>query len=215
MSTASLGSRGPLPFIAAAALLVVLALILSADPGPLPGDRAAADLAEAIRGAWLTERVERLTDLGSGYLIWPLVALTALALAANRRWVEFTQILVAVAIVVIAIPELKDAVGRPRPPDPIGTASGFAFPSGHAAQAAWYVFLALIVVRLAPELRRPGLLIGAATLFCVLIGLSRVYLGVHYFSDVIGGWALALAAFTLWPVVERARGRLRHNLDSD
>lgn len=212
--TAAFGPRTPLPFALAAILVVVLALIVSSNPGPLPGDRIAADLAESIRGAWLTERVERLTSLGSGYVVWPLVAAIAAGLAASRRWTEFSVLMTAAIVLAVGVPAMKEAIARPRPEGGLVSVSTYSFPSGHAAHAAWYVFLALLAVYLAPQMRRPRLLLAAATVFCLLIGLSRVYLGVHYLSDVIAGWALALAAFTLWPVFERARGRLRHNLES-
>lgn len=207
------GPRTALPFALAAALIASLCFAVVGNPGPLPGDQAAADLAESIRSPWLTERVERLTVFGSGYIVWPLVAVVCLGLAAARHRSELLVILVAALVLAVAVPELKDAIERPRPPDGLVATSSYSFPSGHAAHGAWYVFLALLVVYLAPGLRHPKLLLGTATVFCVLIGFSRIYLGVHYLSDVIGGWALALAAFTLWPVVQRARGRLRQNLE--
>lgn len=209
------GPRTPLPFALSAALLLALCLVLSSDPGPMPGDQAAADAAEAIRSPWLTERVERLTDFGSGFIVWPLVAIVAAGLAATRRWPEFAVLATAAAVMAVGVPALKEWVARPRPEDALFAVSSMSFPSGHAAHGAWYAFLALLAVHLSPQMKRPGILLAAATVFCILIGLSRVYLGVHYLSDVIGGWALALAAFTLWPVVARARGRLRHNLGDE
>lgn len=209
----SFGPRTPLPFALSLALVCLLCFVIAANPGPLPGDRLAADLAESLRTPWLTERVERLTMLGAGYVVWPLVAVIAVGLAAARYYPELAVVVVAGAVLVIAVPELKEAVERPRPAGGLVSVSTYSFPSGHAAHGAWYAFLALLALHLAPEMRRPRLLLGAATLFCVLIGFSRIYLGVHYLSDVIGGWALALAAFTLWPVIQRARGRLRQNLE--
>ena len=206
------GPRTPLPFALSLALVCLLCFVIAANPGPLPGDRLAADLAESLRSTWLTERVERLTMFGSGFVVWPLVAVIAVGLAAARHYPEMAVVAVAAGVLVITVPELKDAVGRPRPEGGLVPASSKSFPSGHAAHSAWYVFLALLALHLAPQMRHPRLLLAAATLFCVLIGFSRIYLGVHYLSDVIGGWALALAAFTLWPVVQRARGRLRQNL---
>lgn len=208
------GPRTPLPLALSIALVAILAMLISGNPGPLPGDQVAADAAESIRSPWLTERVERLTDFGSGYLVWPLVAVIAAGLGAARRWSELAVLLTAALILAIGVPALKEAVARPRPEDAMFQATSFSFPSGHAANGSWYLFLALLAVHLAREMKRPHLLILAAALFCLLIGLSRVYLGVHYLSDVIGGWALALAAFSLWTVVQRARGRLRQNLDS-
>lgn len=214
MKTAgNFGPRTPLPFALAALLFLALALVIASNPGPLPGDSAAANLAESIRSPWLTERVERLTTFGSGFIVWPLVAAIAAGLAATRRWSEFAVLITAAIVLAVGVPALKEAIARPRPEGGLVAVSSYSFPSGHAANAAWYVFLALLALYLAP-LKHPRLLLAAATIFCLLIGFSRIYLGVHYLSDVIGGWALALAAFTLWPVFERARGRLRHNLES-
>lgn len=207
------GPRTPLPFALALILVAALTMVVSSHPGPLPGDIVAADLFESLRSDWLTERVERLTTFGSGWLVWPLVAVIAAGLAAGRRWPELAVLAVAALVLAIGVPVLKDAVARPRPEGGLVAVSTWSFPSGHAAHSAWYVFLALLAAYLAPQMRRPGLLVGVACLFALLIGLSRIYLGVHWLSDVIAGWALALAAFTLWPVVVRARGRLRHNLE--
>lgn len=207
------GPRTPLPFALAALLVVALAWIVSDNPGPLPGDRIAFEIAESIRGEWLTERVERLSTFGSGYIVWPLVAVIGVGLAATGRWPEVAVLATAAIVLAIGVPALKEAIARPRPEGGLVAVTTYSFPSGHAAHGAWYVFLALLAIYLSPGMRRPRLLLGVATVFCLLIGLSRIYLGVHYLSDVVAGWALALAAFTLWPVFERSRERLRHNLD--
>lgn len=90
---------------------------------------------------------------------------------------------------------VKAAVGRDRPdlPEPVSHAPGFAFPSGHAMGSAIGVSVLLFVLLplLAPRWRRPAVAMG--TLFAVTVGLSRIVLGVHWVSDVLGGWLLSVA----------------------
>jgi membrane-associated phospholipid phosphatase len=108
---------------------------------------------------------------------------------------------------------VKVAVGRPRPnvDHPITTAMGNSFPSGHSMQAVvCYGALLLVFLPLCTGWRRPAA-IGTTVALIALIGLSRLTLGVHYVSDVLGGFALgaawliaSVAAFEIW---REERGR--------
>ena len=102
---------------------------------------------------------------------------------------------------------VKTAVARARPHfgDPVAVAHGHSFPSGHALESLVGCGLLLLVAL--PVLRRGGRLLAglAAVVVVVLIGFSRVGLGVHYVSDVLAGWLLAVAwlcatvaAFRVW-----------------
>ncbi|MFE9192219.1 phosphatase PAP2 family protein [Micromonospora sp. NPDC007208] len=105
-------------------------------------------------------------------------------------------------------PLLKLLVGRDRPEllDPVARAAGYSFPSGHALNATLAAGVLLLV--LLPYARRGAAraaLWVAAVLLTVVTGLSRVALGVHFTSDVVGGWLLGVAvvaattaAFTSW-----------------
>lgn len=102
---------------------------------------------------------------------------------------------------------VKLAVGRERPSleDPVASAAGASFPSGHAMSATVaYGALLLILLPLVPAARR-RLAIGATVGLVVLIGFTRLALGVHYITDVLGGFALGAAwlalttaAFEIW-----------------
>src|SRR4029079_1281116 len=121
----------------------------------------------------------------------PLSALAALLLAVRRRWVEAIVLVVATAIIYAGVQELKDATDRPRPAHPLTGTSGSSFPSAHAAHAIVYPWLALtLAVRLRPGMAGRTALLIAGVALAVAVGLSRVYLGVHYLSDVNAGWAL-------------------------
>lgn len=99
---------------------------------------------------------------------------------------------VVVGLTTFALQEgVKALVARPRPelwPRLVET-GGYAFPSGHAlAAATFYPLLAWILTRTRPRLRLPAL--GAGVAVALLVGFGRLYLGVHWPSDVLGGWLL-------------------------
>lgn len=193
-------------------VLVGYTAIVSADPGLTPGDVTARDVAEGLRTAWLVDAAKLVTDLGSAAVAWSLAVVCAAALAARRRWAELGVLLAGMTIVMLGVHELKVAVDRPRPDGGLTTASGFSFPSGHAAYSVFYVWLAVtIVIRLRPGMARGAAVVAAAVGTTALVGLSRVYLGVHYLSDVSTGWALGTAAFSLCAAVALTISTVRQN----
>jgi undecaprenyl-diphosphatase len=200
--------------VLAVALYVVIlyAVVVSGDPGPTPGDRTAANIAADLQAPWLTDLAKAVTQLGSAAVTLPLAALTAVLLAVRRRWVEAAVLVAATALIYLGVEELRDATARPRPPHGLTDASGSGFPSGHAAHSIIYPWLALtLIVRLRPGIAGRSALLAAGVTLAVAIGLSRVYLGVHYLSDVSAGWALGVAAFTACAVVAMVVTHLRQN----
>ncbi|MGV9558785.1 phosphatase PAP2 family protein [Streptomyces sp. NPDC003522] len=94
---------------------------------------------------------------------------------------------------------VKTVVERARPSlqDPVAHAPGFSFPSGHAMTATTsFAVLLLVLLPLVPRAGRP-LCWGVAVVSVIGVGFTRVALGVHWFSDVVGGWLLGLAVVTL------------------
>jgi membrane protein DedA with SNARE-associated domain/membrane-associated phospholipid phosphatase len=196
----------------AAFVLVAYTTIVNGDPGPTPGDVTAMEIAEKLRTAWLVDVAKVVTALGSSAIVLPLAAISAAILAARRRWAELGVLVAGMAIVFAGVHELKDAVDRPRPSDGLVGASGSSFPSAHAAYSTFYVWLAVtIAIRLRPGMTRAALLIAAGIVLTVLVGLSRVYLGVHYMSDVNAGWALGAASFALCAAAALVISTLRQN----
>jgi undecaprenyl-diphosphatase len=89
---------------------------------------------------------------------------------------------------------LKHLVGRQRPVGGLIQVSGNSFPSGHSMLSAIiYLTLALIVSTVIPRWRVRAYIIGSALVLVGLIGISRLYLGVHYLTDVAAGWLVGLA----------------------
>jgi membrane protein DedA with SNARE-associated domain len=197
-------------------LLVAYTSTIDGDPGPTAADQTALDVVDSLQVAWLVDFAKVVTVLGSSAVVLPLAGIAALMLAWNRRWVETAVLVVSMLLIYGGVTELKDLTSRARPPDPLASSSGSAFPSGHAAHSVLYPWLALtMAIRL-----RPGMVGGTAILItgfvvAVVVGLSRAYLRVHYLSDVTSGWALGAAAFCICAAVAMVATHLRNNSGRD
>jgi membrane protein DedA with SNARE-associated domain len=190
--------------------------IVSGDPGPTGGDRTALDLFNDIRAGWLDEIAERVTDLGSGYVVFPLAALAAAALAVTRRWTELCVLIAGMVLIVVLAHSIKDWTDRPRPADGLVEADSSSFPSGHAAYATLYTWLAVtIAFRIVPGITRRSLVIAVGIAVTALVGISRAELRVHWLSDVSAGWALGVSCFAAAAAVALIIVHIRNNLRRD
>lgn len=142
--------------------------------------------------AWLLPAMKAVTTLGNGWFFTLVVCFAVAVLAWRRDW-SAMWLLIAVALGGFALMlALKAGFARPRPdtvPRLIDI-SEFSFPSGHAMMsAAIYVSLAVMLARGLRQRTARSALITAAVLLSLVIGFTRTYLGVHYPSDVLAGWA--------------------------
>jgi membrane protein DedA with SNARE-associated domain/membrane-associated phospholipid phosphatase len=193
-------------------VLVSYTVLLSDNPGPTSADRTAFDAVNSIQVGWLTSLAKVITHLGSAGVVVPLAAVSAIALAGARRWPEFWVLIAGTLIVVLAIHQIKIEVDRPRPAGGLVDVSGSSFPSGHAAYSVFYLWAAAtIALRLRPGTGRSTGLIVTGIAITALVGLSRVYLQVHYLSDVSAGWALGVSAYALCAAIALVAVQLRHN----
>jgi undecaprenyl-diphosphatase len=193
-------------------VLISYTATVNGDPGPTPGDMTAQDMVDGLRTGWLTDLAKAFSAVGAATVTWSLAAICAAALAARRRWAELGALVAGMLITIVAVGDLKAAIDRPRPVDPLVGADGSSFPSGHAAYSMLYVWLALtLVARIRSGISRGTLLVAAGITIAALVGLSRVYLNVHYMSDVIAGWALGASAFALCGMVALIVTRLGEN----
>lgn len=161
-------------------------------------DQALYRFIQGLRTPWGDRAMVLVTELGDGAVI-ALVAAAVLAwLLLRRCWRAAAYWVAAVAFGQIAAMVLKQVLQRPRPITiPYDSLSVYAFPSGHATMSAViYGFLAVLIARnLSPS--RRWLPYALAALLIGAIALSRLYLGIHRFSDVAGGLSLGLASVTL------------------
>jgi membrane-associated phospholipid phosphatase len=186
---------------AAAVGLVVLALLgmgVHSEFGPQL--RLDAEVSEALyagddRARAMDWLLEVLTAPG---LTWVrlLAFLPVLVLLVRRSaWWTAGWLVATVVLIAPLTTALKELVGRIRPPFADGGAryDSLSFPSGHASGIATLVTVALILFwpLLSATARRWALLAGGVLV--VVVGLSRMWLGVHYLSDVVGGWSLGIA----------------------
>jgi undecaprenyl-diphosphatase len=190
------------PLIAAALstiLFLLLARWVSAGDS-MPFDLRIRDTVHAWASPLATSVLFAITMLGSEWVMLPLGAVLVwrLEIAGRRRQAMLT--VVAVLGAELASNLLKLAFHRPRPTVFFGLppAENHSFPSGHAfVGAVFYALLADVLTTFARTPRQRTAVVVASLLTVVLIGLSRVYLGYHYPSDVFGGWACALVWLAL------------------
>jgi undecaprenyl-diphosphatase len=200
MSTAAATRRtlAPLAIVTAAAFLFALLLILvRLQWAPLESvdHRAAAGLNSIVAGhAAAVSVVKAVTWLGSSGVLWTVTGTAAVVLAIRRRWRLAIYLLVAGAGALTLDPVLKALVGRLRPvvADPIAYGTGNSFPSGHAlGSIVCYGALYLVFLPATRGTWRRLFTVAIGALI-VAIGASRLLLGVHFLSDVLGGWALGI-----------------------
>jgi undecaprenyl-diphosphatase len=188
----------PLAIVTAAAFLFALLIILvRLQWAPLESvdHRAAARLNSLVAGhSTAVSIVKAVTWLGSGGVLWTLTGTAVVMLAIRRRWRLAIYLLVAGAGALTLDPVLKALVGRLRPvvAHPVAFGNGDSFPSGHAlGSIVCYGALYLVFLPATRGKWRRVFTVVIVTLI-VAIGTSRLLLGVHYLSDVLGGWALGI-----------------------
>ncbi|MGE5636060.1 MAG: VTT domain-containing protein [Nocardioidaceae bacterium] len=190
-------------------VFVLYTLFVVGDPGPHGIDARALDLSDTLRSGTLVDVAKLVSGLGALPTVAALVALCAIALALRRRPIELVALVVGFALVYVAVNVAKAGVDRPRPPGPLTGSSGSSFPSGHAAYATAWVAAAVVITR---RLGVAAALVTVALVVAAAIGLSRVYLRVHFFSDVAAGWALGAAIFGALGVLALVVSYVRDNV---
>lgn len=172
--------------------------------------RVANWLHERATPAW-TEFFEAVTALGNVPVLITVTLVAALVLAWRRQLAELQLLLLVVIGAQVLTLGLKLGFRRERPffADPLATESSYSFPSGHATVSlAVYGTLALILARHVRPISARLAILAAAAALAGLIGFSRLYLGVHFLSDVIAGFSLAVAWITTCMLLLHLRVRL-------
>jgi len=169
-------------------------------------DNALIEGMALLRSDWLTWLFQVITFLGSAAFI-VIIDLTITVLGLWKRYNRSELLILNLTNIsgVILMQILKASFGRERPPHPwLTTATGFSFPSGHSLMTAlFYGYLVFMVVRNCKAWPGRKWLIAVLVCLPALVGLSRVYLGVHYASDVLAGWSMGVAWIGVWMVISQ------------
>lgn len=173
--------------------------------------RSAADTADPLGPRWLEEMARDVTAFGgTGILIFfTLATVYYLFLIGKQR--HAVLVFVATASGWLLSSALKMGFDRPRPDlVPHGAyVETASFPSGHAMMASLtYFTLAALIARAHPQIHAKLFVLSLASIIVVLVGISRVYLGVHWPTDVIAGWTVGPAwALLCWLIARQLQRR--------
>lgn len=164
--------------------------------------RTPGDLNNPIGPHNIEEAVRDVTALGGTTLVVIVTLVGVLAFAFHRRYRHALVLAATVLLGTLSSNLTKAFFERPRPdlvPHEVFVYSG-SFPSGHSTMAATtYLTLAMLVSSIEPRRRTKALVYSLAGVVLVGVGFSRVYLGVHWPSDVLAGWCLGAAwALAAW-----------------
>ena len=166
---------------------------LAVDRHILLALRNPTDLSDPIGSRTFEEAMRDVTALGGVTVITLVTLMGVLAFLFHRRWRHAAILAGTVLLADVSSEALKVFYHRPRP-DLVPHGSyvySASFPSGHSTlSAAMYLTLAMLVASLEPHRGSKVMAFSLAALLILGIGFSRVYLGVHWPSDVLAGWAL-------------------------
>ncbi|MEK7123546.1 MAG: phosphatase PAP2 family protein [Patescibacteria group bacterium] len=173
----------------------ILGAILIAPNFVLNFDRLILNYIQSFQSPFLTPVFLALTFLGDKFFVVAAVLSAAAVLFYFKFKREALFIIAATAGSQILSFLFKNLIARPRPfINTLAEADGFSFPSGHSiAAVAFYGALAWVLLEFFDKKWKKSLTIGVVSVFIMLIGLSRIYLGVHWPSDVLGSFALGAA----------------------
>ena len=172
--------------------------------------RDPSDPSRPIGPAWIEQPLIDLTSIGGPTVLWLVISAVAGFLVLQTRYRTAIVVLLTSSSGELLNQIMKLAFNRPRPTivPHLRVVYSTSFPSGHAMESAIvYLTLAAILMRASESTATKTYILALAVLLTVLVGISRVYLGVHYPTDVIGGWIVGFIwASICWLVAQRFEG---------
>jgi undecaprenyl-diphosphatase len=153
---------------------------------------------------WLEEAAADITSLGGISVLGLFATIVVLFLLSQRKWLSSLLLTLGLVGGVLLSEGLKAVFERERPPavaQAVETINA-SFPSGHALLATvFYLSIGVMLTRAFPRRRFKMFVLGVGIVLAILVGLTRIYLGAHWASDVFAGWAVGAAwAMALWLV---------------
>ncbi|MDA1348487.1 MAG: phosphatase PAP2 family protein [Chloroflexi bacterium] len=203
-------TRKRLLIVAAAAYLVFLVAFgfMAATADEFPGEADVSDWVQSWRTSWLDTTMKGISAPGSTMVALPLSLAVLAGLFVYGRRIEAVVVLVATGSSTVMNSALKEIIARPRPTSDVVEVlqefDGFSFPSGHVTY--YVVFLGTLVAVLTSPMAATAtrtLILVLAAMTLLAIGVSRIYLGAHYWADVVGGYALGAAVVAVSVVIHR------------
>jgi undecaprenyl-diphosphatase len=175
-------------------------------------DQWAQDIASRLRNDLLVDVAKIVTVIGSSPVTAVLVTATAIFAAVRRRPIEAVSLVIGWLVVFVLVQVTKTAYDRARPPEGLVETFNQAYPSGHSAYAISLIAVATVLVRAGVGWAVRIAAVTVAVILAALVGVTRIYLRAHFLTDVLGGFALAVAVWSLVGVFALFAGRVRHNV---
>ncbi len=221
-----LGRHEPMVLVAVLAIAAAIWLFAALADEVMEGDthavdeaillalRDPADVAQPFGPEWLHEVVRDFTALGGNAVLTLVTVAVTGYLLMLRRYGAAMLVIIAIGGGTLLAMALKLGFDRPRPDlVPHGTlVTSASFPSGHSMlSAVVYLTLGALLARVQPRRRLKAYLLLLAVLVTILVGISRIYLGVHWPTDVLAGWSVGAAwALSCWLIARwlQQRGQI-------
>lgn len=167
---------------------------------------------ENIRLPFLNEVMLTLTDFGISALLVPIMLIFSVVLFMYKRYHSIMLLFLLYIAEKTVNHELKGLFARERPGfDHLVNETYYSFPSGHSMNAATiYPFIAYLLIEMVPWLKKRQKAVYMVTgCYVLMIGISRMYIGVHYVTDVAGGFAIGLALFLICKKIDEKLSVIR------
>ncbi|HEY3187938.1 MAG TPA: bifunctional DedA family/phosphatase PAP2 family protein, partial [Solirubrobacteraceae bacterium] len=171
-------------------------------------------LADRLYSPAVAHVLRVVTHIGSFPVVCTLVVSTALFLVWRRELARAAVLVGGTTVIFVVVHVVKATFDRPRPARPHDDVGLSAFPSGHAAYSVAWVAVAVVLTRALPGIASRFAFVTVSVVIAVFVGLSRVYLRVHYPSDVLGGWALGAGVYALFGLAALVIGYVRENMEA-
>jgi membrane protein DedA with SNARE-associated domain/membrane-associated phospholipid phosphatase len=182
------------------------------DEGALiSADDAATRLAEQLRSGTAVDVARVVTEIGSSPVITVIVLIVAGFAVLRRRPLDAVALVAGLVLSFLVVHAVKAAYDRPRPAGGLVDTMLSAYPSGHSAYAVSLVACATVLVRAGTGWAIRVGAVAVAMGLVAAVAVTRVYLGAHYLTDVLGGIALGVAVWSFVGAVALVAAYVRHN----
>ena len=194
-------------------LFVMLGYLVKFFPTSLKGiDHQVQSMVRHTMSDGLTSFYQVVTNFGGTVYVPILLGALLVFLLLKKWYAEAIFITANVALVPVLVFIFKHVYGRTRPSLPhLVVENGLSFPSGHASTSMmFYTCLMVLICQRLHSRQMKWVVRVLASLFIVVIGMSRIYLGVHYPTDILGGWLMSGSILLLtFPIYDEVRFKWR------